>query len=102
MRSEKEKLIIDRIKKGYGLAPIYQHPTQSNTLKKLEEEESMSNILNHVNCPMRTKLGNCNCGGGFCTSVKKEVCDALHEAYRIGFLNGQRYEKKRRIDEKCR
>jgi len=102
MRSEKEKLIIDKIKKGYGLAPIYLDPAQFNSLKVLEEEELMSNILNHVNCPMRTKLGNCDCGGGFCTSVKKEVCDALHEAYRIGFLNGQRYEKERRTDEKHR
>ena len=38
MRSEKERLIIDRIKKGYGLAPIYQNPTQTNALNVLNRE----------------------------------------------------------------
>ena len=59
----------------------------------------MNNIERNLICPMRTSLGNCDASGGFCTSVKIEVCNALHDAYRIGFLNGQKYEKERRAND---
>ena len=65
----------------------------------LRKGEPMNNIENYPDCPMRTDIGNCGCGGGFCTSVKAEVCDALHNAYQIAFLHGQRYERERRNDE---
>ena len=44
----------------------------------------MNNIERNPNCPMRTSLGNCDVGGGLCTSVKREVCIALHKAYIYG------------------
>lgn len=55
----------------------------------------MSNIERKPNCPMRTSLGNCDVSGGFCTSVKNEVCNALHNAYQVAFLNGQKFERTR-------
>ena len=49
-------------------------PTQCNS----------SNILQHPQCANRTKLGNCDPVGGFCTSVSKEICDAQeHEKENI-------------------
>lgn len=35
-------------------------------------------------CPMRHKNGNCLPNGGFCTSVNKQICEALHNAYSMG------------------
>ena len=61
----------------------------------LEKGETMNNIERNPNCPMRTSLGNCDVGGGFCTSVKIEVCNALHNAYRVAFFNGQKFERER-------
>lgn len=41
-----------------------------------------NNILSHPQCISRTKLGNCDPIGGFCTSIPKEICDAQeHEKY---------------------
>lgn len=49
-------------------------PTQCNS----------SNVLRHPQCANRTKLGNCDPVGGFCTSVSKEICDAQeHEKENI-------------------
>ncbi len=62
----------------------------------------MSNIERNPNCPMRTSLGICDTGGGFCISVKSEVCNALHNAYQVAFLNGQKFEReqwKREIEQ---
>ncbi len=39
----------------------------------------MSNIEKYPKCHMRTSLGNCDPIGGFCTSVKKDICEALHK-----------------------
>lgn len=39
----------------------------------------MNNIEKHPKCHMRTSLGNCDPIGGFCTSVKKDICEALHK-----------------------
>ena len=40
----------------------------------------MSNIEKYPKCNMRTPLGNCDPIGGFCTSVKTAICEALHKA----------------------
>lgn len=42
----------------------------------------MSNALNP--CSMRHENGNCLPCGGFCTAVDKPICEALHNAYRMG------------------
>lgn len=42
--------------------------------------EEMSNIEKYPKCHMRTSLGNCDPIGGFCTSVNKAICEALHKA----------------------
>ena len=44
----------------------------------------MSNTDRHPECHMRTALGNCDPIGGFCTSVSKEICEALQNAYTNG------------------
>ena len=48
----------------------------------IEPDLFNNNILRHPQCTSRTKLGNCDPVGGFCTSVPKEMCDAQeHEKY---------------------
>ena len=42
-------------------------------------ERSMSNIEKYPKCHMRTSLGNCDPIGGFCTSIKTDICEALHK-----------------------
>lgn len=42
----------------------------------------MNNIDRHPECYMRTVLGNCDPIGGFCTSVNKSICEALHKVSR--------------------
>lgn len=39
----------------------------------------MNNIEKYPKCHMRTSLGNCDPIGGFCTSVNKAICEALHK-----------------------
>ena len=36
-------------------------------------------------CPMRHENGNCLVCGGFCTSVIKPICEAVHNAYNSGY-----------------
>ena len=42
----------------------------------------MNNTDRHPECHMRTALGNCDPIGGFCTSVNKSICEALHKVSR--------------------
>lgn len=42
----------------------------------------MNNTDQHPECYMRTALGNCDPIGGFCTSVNKSICEALHKVSR--------------------
>lgn len=42
-------------------------------------------------CPMRSEIGNCLAMGGFCTSVSKEICEALQNAYIYGKHSGNVY-----------
>ena len=42
----------------------------------------MDNIQKYKDCPMRTKLGNCDPIGGFCTSVNESICEAFQKLYR--------------------
>ena len=42
----------------------------------------MNNTDRHPECYMRTALGNCDPIGGFCTSVNKSICEALHKVSR--------------------
>lgn len=42
----------------------------------------MTDKLKH--CPMRHENGNCLPSGGFCSAVNKPICEALHNAYRMG------------------
>ena len=52
----------------------HAQPTQCNS----------SNVLRYPQCTSRTKLGNCDPVGGFCTSVPKEMCDTQeHEKENI-------------------
>lgn len=44
----------------------------------------MSNLQRHKVCTMRSEIGNCIAIGGFCTSVSKEICEALQNAYAKG------------------
>lgn len=44
----------------------------------------MSNLQRHKDCTMRSEIGNCLAIGGFCTSVSKEICEALQNAYTKG------------------
>ena len=44
----------------------------------------MSNLQRHKDCTMRAENGNCLAIGGFCTSVSKEICEALQNAYKKG------------------
>lgn len=44
----------------------------------------MSNLQRHKDCTMRSEIGNCLAIGGFCTSVSKETCEALQNAYTKG------------------
>lgn len=48
--------------------------------KNMKKENRMSNIEKYPKCHMRTSLGNCDPIGGFCTSVNKAICEALHKA----------------------
>lgn len=43
-----------------------------------------SNLKRHQHCPMRTHVGNCLIIGGFCTSIREDICDALHKAFQMG------------------
>ena len=65
--------------------PLYKAEDIYNVLEQLPSAESNlfnNNILRHPQCTSRTKLGNCDPVGGFCTSVPKEMCDAQeHEKY---------------------
>lgn len=36
-------------------------------------------------CPMRCEIGNCTPVGGFCTAVNDSICEALHNAYDVGW-----------------
>lgn len=38
-------------------------------------------------CPMRHKNGNCLPAGGFCTAVRKITCEALQNAYQMGYMD---------------
>ena len=44
----------------------------------------MSNLQRHKDCTMRSEIGNCLAIGGFCTSVSKEICEGLQNAYTNG------------------
>ena len=44
----------------------------------------MSNIKRYSDCRMRFVNGNCSPVGGFCTSVSKEICEAMQSAYWTG------------------
>ena len=44
----------------------------------------MNNIERYPKCHMRTSLGNCDPIGGFCTSVKTNICEALHKSVGLG------------------
>ena len=65
--------------------PLYKAEDIYNVLEQLPSAEPNlfnNNILRHPQCTSRTKLGNCDPVGGFCTSVPKEMCDAQeHEKY---------------------
>ena len=41
-------------------------------------------------CPMRHENGNCLPCGGFCTAVNLPVCEAVHNAYKMGEESGLR------------
>ena len=43
-----------------------------------------SNLKRHQHCPMRTNVGNCIIIGGFCTSIREDICDALHKSFKMG------------------
>lgn len=43
-----------------------------------------SNLKRHQHCPMRTHVGNCLIIGGFCTSIREDICDALHKSFQMG------------------
>lgn len=43
-----------------------------------------SNLKRHQHCPMRTHVGNCIIIGGFCTSIREDICDALHKSFQMG------------------
>ena len=43
------------------------------------------NIKKYPNCLLRHENGNCNPVGGFCTAVSIETCDAVHNAWNMGF-----------------
>lgn len=45
-----------------------------------EPNWGMGNIKRHKDCPFRTKLGNCDAVGGFCTSVNETICEGIHKA----------------------
>lgn len=45
---------------------------------------------NRKNCPMRHDNGNCLPCGGFCTAVNDAICEALHNAYRYGYLDSEK------------
>jgi hypothetical protein len=44
----------------------------------------------YTECPMRHKeSGNCLVVGGFCAdAISDEICEALHQAYDKGFIDG--------------
>lgn len=46
------------------------------------------NSSKYKSCPLRCDAGNCLPLGGFCTAVKPEICDALHQAYDHGKADG--------------
>lgn len=46
-----------------------------------------SNLKRHQHCPMRTHVGNCIIIGGFCTSIREDICDALHKSFQMGTRN---------------
>lgn len=39
-------------------------------------------------CVMRHENGNCLPMGGFCPTLKNEICDALHQAFEMGYRTG--------------
>lgn len=38
-------------------------------------------------CPMRHENGNCLSAGGFCTAVREITCEALQNAYQMGYMD---------------
>ena len=52
-------------------------------------------------CPMRHENGNCLPMGGFCNTLKTELCDALNQAfdigYRTGFIDGRSIETQEEV-----
>lgn len=49
-------------------------------------------------CPMRCSIGNCTPCGGFCSAVNDPICEAMHNAYNVGWndaiLRAQKEVKK--------
>ena len=39
-------------------------------------------------CPMRHENGNCLPMGGCCPALKNEICDALQQAFEMGYRTG--------------
>lgn len=71
---------IDEIKALYEWHDTVTEDRTIDHLKRLPSAQptqcNSSNVLRHPQCTSRTKLGNCDPVGGFCTSVPKEICDA--------------------------
>ena len=71
----------DAINTIMGQPPEAHYPSwYAEQIKALPSAQSTqcnsSNVLRHPQCANRTKLGNCDPVGGFCTSVPKGICDA--------------------------
>ena len=44
--------------------------------------------LNTEECPMRHENGNCLPMGGCCPALRNEICDALNQAFEMGYRTG--------------
>lgn len=63
-----------------------------------------NNVSRYPQCISRTKLGNCDPVGGFCTSVSKKICDLQKHESREGQLMNDFPSREAETDdwmEKC-
>lgn len=51
-------------------------------------DDQAADVGSVESCPLRHENGNCLCVGGFCTSVPKEICAAVRQAYDSGYSKG--------------
>lgn len=72
---------------GFPVKRCTMHNCSYRTRPESDDDEARD-VGNAEDCPIRHENGNCLCVGGFCTSVPKEVCAPVRQAYDSGYSKG--------------